>query len=157
MRLQVRPSLAPLVLLVLAACGTSDAAGPPEVTEAAEIEVEVDIMSGVPNPAWTVRGSAAAALGELVSALPEHGEADGSAGLDLGFRGFVLRGLDLPGDNDQVRVLGTEVVVSHGATAGRLYTDKDRSVYTMLRTMSAEHLDENVLQAIPVDGLKGSR
>ena len=50
MPVRVRLTLAPLVLLVITACGTSDASGTPDVTEAAEIKVEVDVMSGVPNP-----------------------------------------------------------------------------------------------------------
>ena len=50
MAIQVRLMLAPLVLLVLVACGTSDAADSRDVTDAADIEVVVDIMSGVPNP-----------------------------------------------------------------------------------------------------------
>jgi hypothetical protein len=154
--LRIRLALAPLVLLVITACGTSGAAGTPEVTEAAEIEVEVDIMSGVPNPGWTVGGSEAAALTDLINALPESGQAEGKAGQDLGFRGFVLRGGDLFGADERVRVLGSAVVVSDGTTPGRLYTDENRAIFTMLRTMSAEHLNENVLQAIPVDGLKGS-
>jgi hypothetical protein len=154
MQYRGRSTVAPLVLLALAACGGSDA-GSPDVTEAAEIEVVVDVMSGVPNPTWTVLGSDAARLLELINTLPEVGSVDATAGQDhLGFRGFVLRGPDLPGD--EVRVLGTDVVVLHGTSDGRLHADEDRSVYTMLRTMSAEHLDENVMQAIPVDGLKGS-
>ena len=156
MPVRVWLTLAPIFLLAITACGTSDASGSPAVTEAPDIEVEVDIMSGVPNPSWTVRGSDAATLVELINALPENGEIDVSADLGLGFRGFVLRGLDLPGDADQVRVLGSEVVVSRGHAVGTLRTDEAREIFTMLRTMSAEHLDENVLQAIPVDGLKGS-
>lgn len=156
MRIQVRLTIAPLVLLVLAACGTSGAAGPSDVSEAAEVEVEVDMFSGVPNPAWTVHGTEAAALIELINALPEDGEIDISAELNLGFRGFVLRGVDLPGDADQVRVLDTRVVVLRDHTAGTLRTDPDREIYTMLRTMSAEHLEDDVIPLIPLDGLKGS-
>ena len=48
------------------------------------------------------------------------------------------------------------VLLSARHRAGRLYTDEDRSVYTMLRTMSEDHLNENIMQAIPVDGVKGS-
>lgn len=156
MPVRVRLTLAPLVLLVIAACGTSGASGSPAVTEADEITVEVDVMSGVPNPTWTVRGSDAAALIDMINALPDNGDIDVSADLGLGFRGFVLRKLDLPGDADQVRVMGSQVVVSRGHDIGTLRTDADREIYTMLRTMSEEHLDENVLQAIPIDGLKGS-
>ena len=156
MRIQIRLTIASLALLALVACGTSDAAGQSEVTDAAEIQVVVDIFSGVPNPTWTVRGSDSATLIDLINGLEESGPADGSAGMDLGFRGFVLRGLDLPGGDDQVRVFGSDVVISHGADAGRLFKDENRSLYTMLRTMSEEHLAENVLQAIPVDGVKGS-
>ena len=156
MPIQVRLTLAAFGLLVLVACGTSDAVDSPTAVDAPDIEVVVDMMSGVPNPTWTATGSDAAALVDMINALPDGGEIDAAAGLDLGFRGFVLRGLDLPGDATQVRVRGTEVVLSKYDTEGQLRTDPQRSIYTMLRTMSADHLDENLMKAIPVDGLKGS-
>jgi hypothetical protein len=123
-----------------------------------DISVEVDVMSGVPNPTWRVHGDQATQLADLLHALPETGEGDASSALRLGFRGFVLTGSSLTADArfDQVRVLGTEVIASkpHQFT-GRRFTDADRSVYTLLRTMSGEHLDENVMNAIPLEGLKG--
>ena len=147
--------LVPLVVLTLAACGSADGTG--VVTgEDLTIEVVVDVMSGVPNPTFTVSGEEAAALAEMVDALPSDGQVDPAAAFDLGFRGFVLRGLDLPADADQVRVRGADVIVSRGDAIGTLRTDQDRAIYTMLRGMSEAHLDQNVLQAIPVEGLKGS-
>ena len=79
-----------------------------------------------------MRGSDAAALIEMINALPENGDIDVSADLGLGFRGFVLRGLALPGDANQVRVLGSQVVVSRGHAIGTLRTDADREIFTML-------------------------
>ena len=155
MRVQIRLTLASFVLLALVACGTSDASSP-DVADAPDIEVTVDIFSGVPNPTWTVSGSEAATLASLIKALPEVGAADASAGLNLGFRGFVLRGLAFSGAPDQARVLGAELIISRGDTAGTGYTDKDRAIYTMLRTMAQEHLDKNVFEAIPADGVKRS-
>ena len=60
--IQVRLTLAAFGLLVLVACGTSDAGDSPDVVDAPDIEVVVDMMSGVPNPRWTATGSDAAAL-----------------------------------------------------------------------------------------------
>jgi hypothetical protein len=124
-----------------------------------EIAVEVDIMSGVPNPTWTARGSAAQDIADLLHGLVDTGKGDAAASLQLGFRGFVLRGKDLTGSAglDQARVLGTKIIATKpNAFAGRILSDADRSVYTLLRTMSEQHLDDNIVQAIPLEGLKGS-
>jgi hypothetical protein len=124
-----------------------------------EITVEVDIMSGVPNPGWTARGSEAHDIAALLHDLPDTGKGDAAASLQLGFRGFVLRGSGLTGDSGfpQARVLGTKIIATEpNQFAGRTLSDADRSVYTLLRTMSEQHLDQNIVQAIPLEGLKGS-
>jgi hypothetical protein len=159
-------STLPVVLLAVAACGTAamDGSGSGAVPSASadpdlEIAVEVDVMSGVPNPAWTVSGSEAAHLAELLHGLPDTGKGDVTSAMQLGFRGFVLRGdgLTADADVDQVRVLGTEILATKGPKmTGRTLTDADRSVYTLLRSMAAEHLTDNIMQAIPLEGLTGS-
>lgn len=158
---KVAVTLLPLALLALAACGTD---GAPDATEPSDVDVEVtdleievvvDVMSGVPNPSWTVTGDEARELVAMIDDLPEDGTSDGPDDQALGFRGFVLRGVALDG-HDQVRVLGTEIIASDGDDVGPVLVDDGHAAYTVLRTMSEEHLDENVMQAIPTDGLKGS-
>jgi hypothetical protein len=157
MRIRVSAALAVIAVLALAACGPSDAGASDgtDVTEVIEIEIEVDIFSGVPNPRWTVTGETAAELAALVDAA-SAGRQSGVPDLDLGFRGFVLRGLDLPDGADQVRVRGTDLVVSKADQAGMTRTDEGHALYTMLRGMAADHLDQAILQTIPENGLKGS-
>src|SRR4051812_31530946 len=165
-RLVAQLSSVSIVLLVVAACGTAASDDPgsgvdPDVTTASdpEVVVVVDVMSGVPNPTWTVTGSEASQLVDLLHSLPDAGKGDATQALQLGFRGFVLTGDGLTADAglDQVRVLGSEIIATKpNKFTGRTLTDADQSVYTLLRTMAGAHLDENVLQAIPLEGLKGS-
>jgi len=165
-RFVVQLSSVSIVLVAVAACGTAASGEPdsgvdPDVTASSDpqIVVVVDVMSGVPNPTWTVTGSAASQLVDLLHSLPDTGKGDATQSLQLGFRGFVLTGDGLTADAglDQVRVLGSEIIATKpNKFTGRTLTDADQSVYTLLRTMAGAHLDENVLQAIPLEGLKGS-
>ena len=93
---------------------------------------------------------------EVLATLPPR---EYRCGLGEMAKYHFLTGDDLTSeaDLDQVRVLGSKIIATrlHEFT-GRTLTDADQSVYTLLRTMAGEHLDENVLQAIPLEGLKGS-
>jgi hypothetical protein len=155
-----RAVLLTLTGFTLAACGTGSAQQPSpedgrgELADLA-IEVEVDVMSGRPNPTWTVTGETAQELYALLAALPDGGRTDVTEALQLGFRGFVLSGLELEQatGNDRYRVLGTDVVATTGTdTVGTRLVDEDQAVYELLRGLAAEQLDSNVMQAIPQNG-----
>lgn len=52
-----------------------------------EVEVELDVFSGRPNPRWTLMAGRAAELGQLIRDLEP---ADRPKPPGLGYRGFVL-------------------------------------------------------------------
>ncbi|MEV7554661.1 hypothetical protein AB0N89_34015 [Amycolatopsis sp. NPDC089917] len=51
------------------------------------VSVELDIFSGMPNPAWTLRNAEAAEFQRRLESLPRA--SDGRIANDLGYRGFV--------------------------------------------------------------------
>jgi hypothetical protein len=164
---RVLPAL--LVILLLAACRsegatvTTDAAGPgagaTNAGVAAEnVEVEVDIFSGRPNPTWTLDADSAHRLATLTSHLTPApaGTAPGDPG--LGFRGFLVRGLDLgsltasPGQGATLRVQGDLVIAAAGDHQS-LFTDPGHQMYTMLRDLAIDHVSSDLATHLPVDGL----
>ena len=54
-----------------------------------EVEVELDVFSGRPNPRWTLMAGRAEEVAELLRGLEP---ADGPEPSGLGYRGFVLTG-----------------------------------------------------------------
>ncbi|WP_410657963.1 hypothetical protein [Amycolatopsis sp. lyj-112] len=56
---------------------------------AENVTVELDIFSGVPNPAWTLRQAQAAEFQRKLEALPQA--SGGQIANNLGYRGFVTR------------------------------------------------------------------
>ena len=153
-------ALVPASLLLVAGCQAADAtdpAGATGTTAEPEVTVEVDIMSGVPNPTWTTDEESADRLATLVAGLEPSGQAE-EAAASLGFRGFVVRGLDLSdlGSYDELRVLGETVIASGKAGEDLALRDSERAVFTELRTASEQHLAADVFHAIPADGLASS-
>ncbi len=126
---------------------------------AAEVVVEVDVFSGVPNPKWTLDADSAARLATLVSHLTPAPDGTASSDPDLGFRGFVVRGLELtsvsgsPGTDATLRVRGNEVVATIGGQQ-RLLTDAAHEIYTMLRDLAQDHVPSDIASHIPADGLQ---
>lgn len=157
----VRLALLPIIVMIVAGCqsvGATDVSTGEGAGATTPIAVEVDVMSGVPNPTWTMSNSDSSTLSGLIASLAKGGQADESADPGLGFRGFILRGLDLSalGSYDQLKVLGNEIIASKGGARGVVLLDPDRSVYTMLRAMSEQYLAANVFSQIPVDGMRGA-
>ena len=151
-------ALVPASLFLVAGCQTADATDPAAATSAAAerlVAVEVDIMSGVPNPTWTTDAASASRLADLVADLDQSSDADGAAQTGLGFRGFVVRGLDLSrlGRYDELTVCGETVIASGEAAEDLTLRDPERAMFTELRTASEEHLAPELFHAIPVDGI----
>lgn len=110
----------------------------------AQIEVELDIFSGRPNPTWTLSKPDADQCLEKLAALPPATPRD-LAG-NLGYRGFVLR-ITNGG--------GTEIVHAWNGTirrerAGhqRYFNDPDRQMEKWLLNSGQHFLDRPVLQLV---------
>ncbi len=125
---------------------------------APKVVVEVDVFSGAPNPQWTLDANSEARLETLVSHLAPAPGGTAPSAPGLGFRGFVVRGLDMgsvsgsPGAHSTLHVLGDDVV----ATAGdrqTVFTDPGHEVYTMLRDLALDHVPHDVGSHIPAGGL----
>jgi len=79
-----------LLALVLCACGTAPTTTSGRTTTVADtVSVELDIFSGMQNPAWTLRDAEAAEFQRRLESLPRA--SGGRIANDLGYRGFVVR------------------------------------------------------------------
>ena len=85
------------------------------------MEVTLDVFSGRPNPSWRLSPEEAEELVRKLEGLPASDRSP--AADDLGYRGFVVTGLQGPtGSPSQVHVLGGIVTVRSDQGA-RSYVD----------------------------------
>ncbi|WP_143267668.1 hypothetical protein [Amycolatopsis alba] len=84
------------------------------------VAVELDIYSGVPNPAWTLQAAEAAEFQRKLKSLPQT--SGGRIDNNLGYRGFVVR----TGPTTAQVQRGTVKVVKDGETVFR--TDPGRQL-----------------------------
>jgi len=155
----LRVSLALVAVLLVAACRiggttvtTDGAAAAPKVV------VELDVFSGVPNLRWTLDDDSAARLATFVSQLEPASDGSAPSDPDLGFRGFVVHGLDLgsvrwsPGADVTLRVRGDDVVATTTGDRHELLTDSGHEMYTMLRELALDQLPSDIAAHIPTGG-----
>ena len=155
---RVIPAL--VAVLLVAACQIGGTTVTTDAEAAApKVVVEVDVFSGVPNPKWSLDADSAARLATLASHLTPAPDGTAPSDPGLGFRGFVVRGLELgsvsgsPGADATLQVRGDEVV----ATAGDkqlLFTDPGHEMYTMLRDLALDHVPSDIASHIPAGGLQ---
>jgi hypothetical protein len=129
--------------------GTSGMGGTPM---AANIIVQVDIFSGRPNPSWTLDATDSAEVRKQIAGLPKTEAPTSSPG--LGFRGFVLTGLDPSAlaPYDWLSVQGT-LIVAHTAYHEIAFADVDHALYSLLRRSAETHVESTILQHIPETGI----
>lgn len=149
-----------VAVLLIAACGCGDTAVTTDGGAAApKVVVEVDVFSGVPNPTWPLDADSISRLTTLLTHLTPAPDGTAPPDPDLGFRGFVVRGLDVgsisgtPGADATLLVRGVDVV----ATAGdrqELFTDPRHEIYTLLRDLALDHVSSDIASHIPVGGLQ---
>ncbi|WBB61445.1 hypothetical protein O7599_02495 [Streptomyces sp. WMMC500] len=138
------------LVLLGAGCGAEETVKEPRNTPATP-HVEVDALSGRPNPGWDLPQADADEIAALIEALPagtESAAADDAGG--LGFRGFVLTDLRLPRhpEHDRVRV-GVDVVRIETGDVTLALPDDHGSVHAALRAKARTRLPEPLYRAIP--------
>ncbi|SDY14367.1 hypothetical protein SAMN05421736_101486 [Evansella caseinilytica] len=141
-----------VIALIGAGCGADDSVDNNGNTTGAE--VEVDVLSGQPNPAWDLTEEEAEEIAQLIAPLleqlPEEGADGTSADGPLGFRGFIVRDLPLPDmdDYEQMTVLPGQIIIEKDG--GESLTTLDTTgVYQALRTLAKQHVSEEIFEAIP--------
>jgi len=110
---------------------------------AAHCEVELDIFSGMPNPAWTLSSDEADSLLKRVAALPQTGARELVG--NLGYRGFIVRCTG--GASAQtVRVQRGLVESEDRKTAYAL--DEDRGLERWLLSTGKSHLSSEIFTIV---------
>ena len=108
----------------------------------ATAEVELDIFSGRPNPAWALTDSQTASLLEMVGELAQT-ESDPHPG-DLGYRGMIVR---LRGAKAREIAVHTGVAAVNG---GR-HADVDRHVERWLLETGRPFLDPSIYDIVEAE------
>src|SRR4051812_46816481 len=160
LRNALQAGLVLVAVMLVAACRiggttvtTDGAAAAPKVV------VELDVFSGVPNPRWTLDDDSAARLATFVSQLEPASDGSAPSDPDLGFRGFVVHGLDLgsvrwsPGADVTLRVRGDDVVATAGGRH-ELLIDPGHKMYTMLRDLALDRVNSDIASHLPAGGLR---
>ena len=107
------------------------------------LEVELDALSGLPNPRWEVTGTLAAEfLARLHTLQPSQASQFGGAG--LGYRGFVVRTKDKEAnDLDEVRLYRGTVSVRHGDRVETL-SDPQRALERWVLDSARGHVSQSI-------------
>lgn len=133
MRLIILPTLALVACFAMAAEGQGGAG--------TELQVELDVFSGRPNPAWTLPRAQGAELDALIGQLPAMAAPD--APFDgLGYRGVVVRDPARPGWS--LVAMGDVVRVASG-DGSKAYSDIGASVERWLLDRAGEAVDPALL------------
>ena len=106
------------------------------------VEVELDVFSGMPNPAWTLSKEQAT---EFLAKLAELQETEPKSRFSgLGYRGLIIRtqqGLD------------RELHIQNGflEVGGGFFLDQGRSLERWLVGTGRKFVDKNVLEVVEAD------
>jgi len=116
------------------------------------VSVEVDVLSGQPNPVWYLPADDAAEIARLIEQLPADGEETDSTNVGLlGFRGFIVRRLILPrlGDHEHITVFTDQVVITKVGQDLQTVPDPEGSVHMALRAKAKTHVSNEIYKSIP--------
>jgi hypothetical protein len=134
-------TLAAVLVFIVSGCGKTTG----------QAEVEVDLLSGQPNPTWALVAEEIDEIASLIEQLPAEHSAESSKEVVLGFRGFIIRGFSLPGiDEDHSIIVQPQRVIieTNGETAFTLIDEKG-VVYKRLRELAKSQLSDDLLNSIP--------
>lgn len=110
----------------------------------ARCEVELDIFSGMPNPAWTLTNAEADSFAAQLAALPEGPRNELSG--HLGYRGFIVQ-CTQGADTQLIRIQDGAVHISKGAT-NVFARDNDRQLERWLLNAGGPHLKNELVQMV---------
>lgn len=112
------------------------------------VEVELDIFSGVPNPVWTLRDAEVIEFRAKVSELQETESKSRSNG--LGYRGLVVR--IRQGSPQEMRIHNGFVEASQGrASSNTLLLDSSRSLERWLLAIGRAFVEDDIYAVIEAD------
>ncbi|MFC3452899.1 hypothetical protein [Amycolatopsis speibonae] len=103
---------------------------------AENVSVELDLFSGMPNPAWTLRNAEAAEFQRKLVSLPKASE--GRIANNLGYRGFIVR----TGATTVLVQRGIVRVTQDGGTLFR--TDSGRMLERWLLQSGKPHVEPGI-------------
>jgi len=104
------------------------------------MQIQVDIFSGRPNPAWEATPQEAEDIEAVLASLPVAAGDVPPPSEQLGFRGFWLSDRQ---SNRRIYVHGSAVQIQTAATV-TAKLDSGRQLQQMLVNMSRSHLDVNL-------------
>lgn len=114
-----------------------------------EVQVELDLFSGNPNPVWSLTEAESATLVDMLaqrsptSSQPLH---DG-----LGYRGFLLAMTSTTsGESASIRVQGEVIAIDQGGTV-RFLHDGDRKIEQWLLETGKPHIDHQLYQSLKTE------
>jgi hypothetical protein len=111
------------------------------------IEVELDIFSGNPNPAWTLSDADSAHFLEKLAPLPAASPAEFAT--NLGYRGFIVRRANAT-ESSVVRIQRGRV---HVLRAGKdlYYSDPQRDLEGWLLRTGQSFLDSTIFGIVETE------
>jgi len=105
-------------------------------------EVEFDIFSGMPNPAWNLTNAESDSFIKQLAALPLTSPRELSG--NLGYRGFIVQ-CTQGTDTQLIRIQNSIVHILKGATNVYVY-DKNRELERWLLNTGRSHLKKELFQ-----------
>ncbi|GAC1658875.1 MAG: hypothetical protein NVS4B13_02560 [Candidatus Elarobacter sp.] len=106
----------------------------------ADVEVELDIFSGLPNPTWLLTNAQADGFVKQLSALPPTSAKEPSG--NLGYRGFVVH-VTQAADTQVARIQKGTVYLPRGG-AYVCASDEDRKLERWLLETGRPHLEDEI-------------
>ena len=110
----------------------------------ANIEVELDLFSGMPNPTWLLARAEADRFMQMLGALPPAPAAEPAG--NLGYRGFIVRVTE-GAETRTIHVQRGIVQMAAGATLSYA-RDGERALERWLLTTGKPHLKDEILQLV---------
>jgi hypothetical protein len=116
-----------------------------------KVEVELDIFSGNPNPAWILSDVDGRTFLERVDALPVTSARELSG--NLGYRGFVV---EISGEADNMRVQVQNGIVRVSSSTAEIFrTDRNRDLERWLLQSGKPFLDSKLLRIVESEFQRG--
>ena len=108
------------------------------------VEVEVDVFSGMPNPEWNLSDADAALFQQKIAALPEASPAQ--LANNLGYRGIIVR---VKTEMTQTRILIQNGIVQSTQDDATVYcSDPGRDLERWLLNTGRPFIEDNIFMLV---------